>query len=522
MNSQTNLVSTGALYEIREGRHGTGMFCRGAIAKYQQILCEQPVLFVPNAFALLAEDPKVIKFMQSYPLNDALMKANCMELELYVVCHFLLQSRTDDRTRTLFEKLTIGPQFRASASDETFVPAIARITGYTKEQVRSATGKVYTNVFGVSANLLESSLGYAIYNDASFINHSCDPNSMAFYKADGSVIFVATRDIAAGEEIRWCYIKRLPHLVNDRRANLKRMQHFTCTCDLCVEQEMSQPSFEDCPLALGGEASVPASVSSFGKMMTSVLNFVNEILASCTTARLQINKEALFDVKKSARLFFRLCGTVVPSYPRAFPFTHLLVEVLGQANAILEDKNFKTKRAVFQVAFSTLLREDELSALPIKISKMLLEQSLCFAILSSGEFSPHYGAFVERLVMSGTLDFATMTCVQSFASKLLGKRLDPSVCIIEPQLSQARTASPSAFFEVDAFCSPMLEDILEKNNRATEFFLHACRERARNPDRTSANEAAEDTSKKLVSTSSKGESSPKSTTTMTSDACAGS
>ena len=107
------------------------------------------------------------------------------------------------------EKMTIASQFKIQESEETFVPMVAKITSCAEGTVRSALGKVHSNRFSVSGSVLHSSIGFALYEQATFINHSCNPNCTCKMIEDENrlkhIMIIAKRDIAPGEEITYDY-----------------------------------------------------------------------------------------------------------------------------------------------------------------------------------------------------------------------------------------------------------------------------------------------------------------------------
>ena len=457
------------MWELRRSTiHGTGVFATVAISKYTELLCEKPLLFVPNVNVLLGDNEEVRKFFEKRPVNPALASAGCRSSELFMACHFLLQSKTDERTRAVLERMTVASEVKIKESEEKFIPAVAKITGCSEGAVRSALGKVYSNCFSVTGSILHSSIGYTVYEKAMFINHSCNPNVVPYFRLDGSVAFLANRDIVAGEEITFSYIKNLSEPEQRRRLILQYM-HFHCMCERCTEEEKSSPSTEN--LLIPPVSARAAIDSKLALILKTVEGKVNSILANCTDNRIKFGSNNVFDANKAAKVWSALCGLVPSAGPFASPLTRALLHVLGEVAAFLPGEAYHDyKVEIFQVAFSLLLDERELSTLPLCVSKALFMSSLCYAAVA-GELSTSYGSLVERLVVSDALDVADMFCVQAFASDLLGTRLQPTTCAIEKQLREARAHRPEAFFEVDVFCAPDFKVVLDANAFRLDLFL---------------------------------------------------
>jgi hypothetical protein len=97
------------------------------------------------------------------------------------------------------------------------------------------------NAFGIRAGgedgAGEEYMGYALYPDASYFNHSCEPN-LAKRRQGRQWNFWAAREIAEGEECCISYLggdeKALD--VYERRARLREVWGFECSCVRCVRE----------------------------------------------------------------------------------------------------------------------------------------------------------------------------------------------------------------------------------------------------------------------------------------------
>lgn len=68
--------------------------------------------------------------------------------------------------------------------------------------------------------------------EASFFNHSCDPNALISVGETHAVSFVAAREIAAGEEVCISYVATdLPH--GERQHIFQHKYGFECQCPVC-------------------------------------------------------------------------------------------------------------------------------------------------------------------------------------------------------------------------------------------------------------------------------------------------
>jgi hypothetical protein len=96
--------------------------------------------------------------------------------------------------------------------------------------------KIYdTNSYGIPADCHEQGCGQAyLYEVAARMNHSCVPNTRRGYTSNFDIIFQASKDIKAGEEITNSYEATLisgPAL--SRRPHILRVFGFICRCLAC-------------------------------------------------------------------------------------------------------------------------------------------------------------------------------------------------------------------------------------------------------------------------------------------------
>ena len=101
-------------------------------------------------------------------------------------------------------------------------------------------GILHLNAFALfpQAKKFEQQLGTALFAIASLLNHSCLPNvELVAPLQRGHGIFVASRPIAAGEELCVAYIDTTQP-VSARQEQLAFAHGFRCLCSLCKAQTM--------------------------------------------------------------------------------------------------------------------------------------------------------------------------------------------------------------------------------------------------------------------------------------------
>ncbi|KLP08883.1 unnamed protein product [Fusarium fujikuroi] len=93
---------------------------------------------------------------------------------------------------------------------------------------------IQRNAFGLGQQTEDedvSNTSTGLWIRASYINHSCIPNTKKDFVGD-LIIFRATRRIAAGEEITHSYDESSDY--GARKANIRRTWNFECRCQLCL------------------------------------------------------------------------------------------------------------------------------------------------------------------------------------------------------------------------------------------------------------------------------------------------
>ena len=98
------------------------------------------------------------------------------------------------------------------------------------ESVLNLFAKLECNSFSITDGDL-STVGYGLYSDSCFINHSCEPNAVVAYNG-AALALMPIRDIRPEEEILISYIE-LAQLTSDRQNELSERYNFTCSCKRC-------------------------------------------------------------------------------------------------------------------------------------------------------------------------------------------------------------------------------------------------------------------------------------------------
>jgi hypothetical protein len=97
------------------------------------------------------------------------------------------------------------------------------------------------NALPLQLNGSRTRYGMGLFQIASRVNHSCEPNS-ALLSHGPWIIFYATRALASGEEVTWTYMGEAPRLpLVLRRPALQKSVGFDCTCARC-ERELANPT----------------------------------------------------------------------------------------------------------------------------------------------------------------------------------------------------------------------------------------------------------------------------------------
>ncbi|CAG8436891.1 12365_t:CDS:2 [Funneliformis mosseae] len=123
----------------------------------------------------------------------------------------------------------------------------------TEERYLMLKGKLMYNAYGIHTernmetlkeNLEETMrsnqptvIGAGFYRVASYLAHSCSPNTEARFPDKNNVLsIVATKPIKAGDELKISYIRVGDRNYSNRRGELETKWRFKCTCTRCMEE----------------------------------------------------------------------------------------------------------------------------------------------------------------------------------------------------------------------------------------------------------------------------------------------
>lgn len=141
---------------------------------------------------------------------------------------FLIVPRSDNTT-TAWEYLAQGVNSLSKPAQADFF----NLPSSPNKLARGASKEQRTvNIF--ETNAIEAGHANAVFKNACYIKHSCNPNADIFYREDlGALLVNAVRDIAKGIEIT------TPHFDSSVFTREQRQQHFqetygeACTCSAC-------------------------------------------------------------------------------------------------------------------------------------------------------------------------------------------------------------------------------------------------------------------------------------------------
>lgn len=111
------------------------------------------------------------------------------------------------------------------------------------ETFRLLCGREYGNSFGIwqqtsleNANENKEFLGYSLYAEASYFNHSCEPNVKKF-RIKNKMCFQTTSDVNIGEQLCIDYFHILDEPLEERQKVLKQNWFFECGCSRCQREK---------------------------------------------------------------------------------------------------------------------------------------------------------------------------------------------------------------------------------------------------------------------------------------------
>ena len=468
-----SLTRGSELYKRCEGPHGRGLFATRPIEPGAPLLTESPLVFVPNVLGMLSCTEAIDRVFEKYPVNSTLRQLGCKDIALFATCQLLLQSKTERKCARLLRSMTIAESYSDNnREDDLYVSEIAKITNSKLGDVHSAAAKVRTHGCTVKGHLVECPIGYALFEVAGLMNHSCDANSVVYFNVDGTIVVLARRFIDVGEELTWSYLNGLEHLsVRSRRKQLLKFCNFTCKCERCRREAMSSFSFEDAfDVAEPGVGLTDKDRRLFLIRKLAIEKAVNPVYAVHSSARLKIHKSLFFDARKLSKLLFDLFG-FVPSEPFSYQATCLLLYVVQNISAVLStETTFYERKDLVRLAYSLLFRKSELMLLPTSVSGYLIYKSLTFATVKDGPFCEDYGAIMEHLLRQKDQDFKLLMTLFAFGPSILGKESNASLLgSIRSQVHGiSRGDLQRDFFAIDLSCSRALELVAKRNKKMVD------------------------------------------------------
>jgi SET and MYND domain-containing protein len=116
------------------------------------------------------------------------------------------------------------------------------LASVTSELCRTLINAASHNSFGIRSGSedMEEYMGYALYPEASYFNHSCTPN-IAKERVDNVWEFYASRDIGVGEECCITYFggDEEDMAVKVRRLRAREHWGFVCMCARCMQESQA-------------------------------------------------------------------------------------------------------------------------------------------------------------------------------------------------------------------------------------------------------------------------------------------
>jgi len=115
------------------------------------------------------------------------------------------------------------------------------LAGVSAEEVSALISCVQCNNFGVyggeGAHAGGSLLALALFPTAAFFNHSCRPNVLRSWDAQGRMVMKAAAAVAQGTPLTIMYGELTDASYTERQAALVAGHAFACRCERCVEEQ---------------------------------------------------------------------------------------------------------------------------------------------------------------------------------------------------------------------------------------------------------------------------------------------
>ena len=121
---------------------------------------------------------------------------------------------------------------RVQATRKLAVPKCVR----SARKLLDLCAQLKNNQFAICDDIQDSTVGSALYLNASLINHSCRPNSFPTF--DGITMHVkCLTKISKDQEICIAYIDT-KNTTDERQKSLFRVYKFKCTCQCCQDKSL--------------------------------------------------------------------------------------------------------------------------------------------------------------------------------------------------------------------------------------------------------------------------------------------
>ena len=217
---------------------GRGLYAARDLAAGELIMCEK-------AFCVVWDHEPTVMTAMTYDVRDERIRVSPVGLSKAILQKLLSNPSQVEKFMNLYGDYQGVEQDRNmfTTKDGKAVVDVFRVQDIV---LRNAFG--LGNPFG-EAGARSASTGIWLY--ASYINHSCIPNTKIAYIGD-LMMLRATRAITAGEELFHAYDASSDY--DTRQAALMNTWGFQCACPLCEAEKADDPSVRAKREELRGEA----------------------------------------------------------------------------------------------------------------------------------------------------------------------------------------------------------------------------------------------------------------------------
>lgn len=169
-----------------------------------------------------------------YPVKDATFQLTYRLLQ----CGF--------REKDTKEKFVCVTPEEYGYGKDTYDPMVHQLVrlvpDVTREDVDVVHGAVLRNFYNLTTRLSSMDYGAAFFTEASYFNHSCEPNAVRFTIGD-TIYIVTTKDVTAGDDVCISYIQ-VNHKIRDTESyseNLEQRLGCRCKCKRCTSRKKFYP-----------------------------------------------------------------------------------------------------------------------------------------------------------------------------------------------------------------------------------------------------------------------------------------